>query len=313
MADELIIAELVAIRGIGRWTAEMFLIFHLMRPNVLPLDDVGLINGISQNYFSGDPVSRSDAREVAVAWAPYCSVATWYIWRSLDPATGRVLNNTGEDVGETNLPRLRAAHCGTRKQDRRTALCADRIRGRHLRRDRPARQEEPAAHQGHLQRPDALADHQDRAASGAPLHARLRERDLHGFRRAARRPPFLGRPVDRRRPGALQRHALHGARPPEGPRHQGAHRAQLRHEQARGLPQGAAPHEDGREVQAAGLHLRRHAGRLPGHRRRRARPVRSHRPQHLRDGAARGADHRHHHRRGRLRRRAGDLGRRPAA
>lgn len=85
MDDEAIIAELVAIRGIGRWTAEMFLIFHLMRPNVLPLDDVGLINGISKNYFSGDPVSRSDAREVAEAWKPWCSVATWYIWRSLDP------------------------------------------------------------------------------------------------------------------------------------------------------------------------------------------------------------------------------------
>ena len=85
MDDESIIAELVAIRGIGRWTAEMFLIFHLMRPNVLPLDDVGLINGISRNYFSGEPVSRSDAREVAQAWSPYCTVATWYIWRSLDP------------------------------------------------------------------------------------------------------------------------------------------------------------------------------------------------------------------------------------
>ncbi len=85
MDDEAIIAELVAIRGIGRWTAEMFLIFYLMRPNVLPLDDLGLIKGISENYFSGDPVSRSDAREVAAAWAPYCSVATWYIWRSLDP------------------------------------------------------------------------------------------------------------------------------------------------------------------------------------------------------------------------------------
>ncbi len=85
MEDEEIIAELVSIRGIGRWTAEMFLIFHLMRPNVLPLDDAGLISGISQNYFSGDVVSRSDAREVAAAWAPYCSVATWYIWRSLDP------------------------------------------------------------------------------------------------------------------------------------------------------------------------------------------------------------------------------------
>ncbi|MBK8070854.1 MAG: DNA-3-methyladenine glycosylase 2 family protein [Ramlibacter sp.] len=85
MDDDAIIAELVGIRGIGRWTAEMFLIFHLLRPNVLPLDDVGLINGISSNYFSGEPVSRSDAREVAEAWQPWCSVATWYIWRSLDP------------------------------------------------------------------------------------------------------------------------------------------------------------------------------------------------------------------------------------
>lgn len=85
MDDEAIIAELVGIRGIGRWTAEMFLIFHLMRPNVLPLDDIGLITGISRNYFSGESVSRSDAREVAAAWSPYCSVATWYIWRSLDP------------------------------------------------------------------------------------------------------------------------------------------------------------------------------------------------------------------------------------
>ena len=84
MDDEAIIAELVAIRGIGRWTAEMFLMFYLRRPNVLPLDDVGLINGIAKNYFSGEAVSRSDAREVAAAWAPYCSVATWYIWRSLD-------------------------------------------------------------------------------------------------------------------------------------------------------------------------------------------------------------------------------------
>ncbi len=85
MDDEAIIEELIAIRGIGRWTAEMFLIFHLMRPNVLPLDDVGLLKGISQNYFSGEPVSRAEAREVGDAWAPFRSVATWYIWRSLDP------------------------------------------------------------------------------------------------------------------------------------------------------------------------------------------------------------------------------------
>jgi DNA-3-methyladenine glycosylase II len=85
MDDEDIIEELVAIRGIGRWTAEMFLIFHLLRPNVLPLDDLGLLKGISVNYFSGEPVSRAEAREVGEAWAPYRSVATWYVWRSLDP------------------------------------------------------------------------------------------------------------------------------------------------------------------------------------------------------------------------------------
>jgi len=85
MDDEAIIAELVAIRGIGRWTAEMFLIFHLMRPDVLPLDDIGLLRGISHNYFSGEPVSRAEARELGEAWTPFRSVATWYIWRSLDP------------------------------------------------------------------------------------------------------------------------------------------------------------------------------------------------------------------------------------
>ncbi len=85
MEDEDVIAELIQIRGIGRWTAEMFLIFNLLRPNILPLDDLGLLKGISINYFSGEPVSRSDAREVAANWKPWCTVATWYLWRSLDP------------------------------------------------------------------------------------------------------------------------------------------------------------------------------------------------------------------------------------
>ena len=83
--DETIIAELTAIRGIGRWTAEMFLIFYLMRPDVLPLDDIGLIKGISEAYFSKEPVSRSEAKEVAANWAPWRTVATWYMWRSMDP------------------------------------------------------------------------------------------------------------------------------------------------------------------------------------------------------------------------------------
>lgn len=85
MSDEDVISELMQIRGIGRWTAEMFLIFNLHRPNILPLDDQDLLRGISVNYFSGEPVSRSDMREVAANWEPWSTVATWYIWRSLDP------------------------------------------------------------------------------------------------------------------------------------------------------------------------------------------------------------------------------------
>lgn len=86
MDDEAVIDELTQIRGIGRWTAEMFLIFNLSRPNVLPLDDLGLIRAISLNYFSGEPVTRSEAREVAANWEPWRTVATWYMWRSLDSA-----------------------------------------------------------------------------------------------------------------------------------------------------------------------------------------------------------------------------------
>ncbi|CAM4252892.1 DNA-3-methyladenine glycosylase [Bordetella tumbae] len=87
MDDESVVSELVAIRGIGRWTAEMFLIFHLQRPDVLPLDDLGLLKAISLHYFSGEPVSRFEAREVSSAWQPWRTVATWYLWRSLEPHT----------------------------------------------------------------------------------------------------------------------------------------------------------------------------------------------------------------------------------
>ena len=85
MSDEEVIADLTQIRGIGRWTAEMFLIFNLLRPNVLPLDDVGLQKGVRNCYFSGEPVSRSEMRDVAAGWEPWRTVATWYLWRSLDP------------------------------------------------------------------------------------------------------------------------------------------------------------------------------------------------------------------------------------
>ncbi|HYS74844.1 MAG TPA: DNA-3-methyladenine glycosylase 2 family protein [Burkholderiales bacterium] len=85
MEDEAVIAELVQVRGIGRWTAEMFLMFCLLRPNVLPLDDLGLQRAICLNYFRGRAVSLRTMRKIAAVWDPWRSVATWYLWRSLDP------------------------------------------------------------------------------------------------------------------------------------------------------------------------------------------------------------------------------------
>jgi DNA-3-methyladenine glycosylase II len=87
MDDEAVIAELVQVRGIGRWTAEMFLIFNLLRPDVLPLDDLGLQRAIGLHYGAGDGarVARERMRELGAIWAPWRSVATWYLWRSLDP------------------------------------------------------------------------------------------------------------------------------------------------------------------------------------------------------------------------------------
>ena len=83
--DESAIEELCSIRGIGQWTAEMYLIFNLLRPDILPLGDIGLINAISLNYFDGANVSRQKAYELSEKWAPWRTVATWYLWRSIDP------------------------------------------------------------------------------------------------------------------------------------------------------------------------------------------------------------------------------------
>jgi DNA-3-methyladenine glycosylase II len=85
MSDEEIIVELVEVRGIGRWTAEMFLIFNLLRPDVFPLDDLGLQKAIRYSYFRKRPVSIRTMRKLGESWRPWRSVATWYLWRSLDP------------------------------------------------------------------------------------------------------------------------------------------------------------------------------------------------------------------------------------
>lgn len=83
--DEAVISELSKIRGIGRWTAEMFLIFHLLRPDVLPLADIGIRRATAQHYADGAALDVEQIANIAERWRPWRSVATWYLWRSLDP------------------------------------------------------------------------------------------------------------------------------------------------------------------------------------------------------------------------------------
>ncbi|ODV09809.1 MAG: DNA-3-methyladenine glycosylase [Rubrivivax sp. SCN 70-15] len=83
--DEALIVELCRVRGIGRWTAEMFLIFNLMRPDVFPVDDIGLQKAVGLHYFSGARPTLRQLRDLGERWRPWRSVATWYLWRSLDP------------------------------------------------------------------------------------------------------------------------------------------------------------------------------------------------------------------------------------
>ena len=85
MSDEDVIADLVQVRGIGRWTAEMFLIFSLLRPDVFPLDDLGLQKGIRGAYFRNRRIALKTMAKLGETWRPWRSVATWYLWRSLDP------------------------------------------------------------------------------------------------------------------------------------------------------------------------------------------------------------------------------------
>ena len=85
MDDAEIIAELTAVRGIGMWTAEMFLIFSLLRPDVFPLDDIGLQKAVAMHYLTGERPQRRELARIGERWRPWRSVATWYLWRSLDP------------------------------------------------------------------------------------------------------------------------------------------------------------------------------------------------------------------------------------
>lgn len=84
MDDEALILELTRVKGVGRWTAEMFLIFHMLRPNILPTNDLGLKRALSMHYNDNKPVSKNEMYIISDPWRPWRSVATWYLWRSLD-------------------------------------------------------------------------------------------------------------------------------------------------------------------------------------------------------------------------------------
>ena len=88
MSDEEVIEQLVSVKGIGRWTAEMFLIFCLGRPDVLPIGDLGLRRAMQNAYSLPDLPEPAAMRDIAKCWKPYCSVATWYMWKSLEKFKG---------------------------------------------------------------------------------------------------------------------------------------------------------------------------------------------------------------------------------
>ena len=83
--DEQVVTNLIQVNGIGRWTAEMFLIFHLLRPDVLPLGDIGIQRAMRLHFNDGDTMSEDAMTARAAPWRPWRSVAVWYLWRSLDP------------------------------------------------------------------------------------------------------------------------------------------------------------------------------------------------------------------------------------
>jgi len=84
MADEAVIESLTKVKGIGRWSAEMFLMFRLHRPDVLPVDDLGIVNAVKNVYRLRKRPTADRIRKIGEAWRPYRSVASWYLWRSLD-------------------------------------------------------------------------------------------------------------------------------------------------------------------------------------------------------------------------------------
>jgi len=85
LSDAEVVRQLTSVKGIGVWTAEMFLIFHLQRPDVYPLLDIGVIKAVEKHCAGGAKLTKAEVLMLGERWRPYRSVATWYLWRSLDP------------------------------------------------------------------------------------------------------------------------------------------------------------------------------------------------------------------------------------
>jgi 3-methyladenine DNA glycosylase/8-oxoguanine DNA glycosylase len=95
MADETIIDRLSAVRGIGRWTAEMLLIFRLGRPDVLPVDDFGVRKGFAIAFDKSEQPSPKELAAYGARWQPYRTAASWYLWRVAERAAARKVMSLG--------------------------------------------------------------------------------------------------------------------------------------------------------------------------------------------------------------------------
>ena len=121
MDDDEVIADLTRVKGIGRWTAEMFLMFNLNRPDVLAVDDLGLRNGATRAYGKKSPVSAKELREMGESWRPYRTAASWYLWQGL-----RIITPEGAETSPKKRPAKAKKKVATPKAKPRSSRVAPR-------------------------------------------------------------------------------------------------------------------------------------------------------------------------------------------
>jgi DNA-3-methyladenine glycosylase II len=105
LEDELVLEQLTAVKGIGQWTAEIFLMFRLQRPDVFPVDDLGLVKAAQRLYGLRQRPTRKKLLKMSEAWRPYRSVAAWYLWRSLSLPTTSTESSTRRSTGSRSRRR----------------------------------------------------------------------------------------------------------------------------------------------------------------------------------------------------------------